>query len=272
MDMTFPLLELAEEVRNCLSGRDTTALSDNLYMGADGTMTKAIDELAEEAVISKVRELDLPCNILSEEKGLVDRGHDRTLVMDPIDGTYNAVHGIPFYAVSLAIASDDLRTVEEGLVMNLVTGDVYEAVKGGGSFKNGKQLKANAWREKGRVFSVTLGKLSTLQSLDVSLHTKRVRNLGSAALETCMVGEGALDMYYNSRPEGSLRIIDIAAAMLVLEEAGGSMLGVDLDPLNMPLDVKHRADVIAVCDLKYLELFNKKEEGHEVRNSGQPVH
>ena len=82
----------------------------------------------------------LKWNILSEEAGFIDNGGDKTLVIDPIDGTYNAVIGIPFYSVSLALGTSTMSDVNMAYVRNIVTGDSYEAVKGEGAKLNGRKI------------------------------------------------------------------------------------------------------------------------------------
>ena len=90
-------------------------------MGADGTPTQWIDRYAEDIVLDTVA--DTKINILSEERGYIDNGGDYTLILDPIDGTRNAIHNIPFYAISLAIGKEKLGDVQYGLVRNIPTGD-----------------------------------------------------------------------------------------------------------------------------------------------------
>ena len=78
-------------------------LGRTVGIGADGTPTKYIDEIAEEVVIKCITKSDIKVNLLSEEAGFLDFGGKYTFVLDPVDGTRNAYRGIPFYSVSLAI-------------------------------------------------------------------------------------------------------------------------------------------------------------------------
>ncbi|HKJ96837.1 MAG TPA: inositol monophosphatase family protein, partial [Thermoplasmataceae archaeon] len=109
-------------------------------MGADGTNTHFIDKIAEDILMEQVKSGDLPYNIISEEIGLVDRGYGENLIVDPVDGTYNAINGIPFYSVSIAIGKEDTDSVSRGFVMNLGNGDVFIAEKGKGAFLNGRKI------------------------------------------------------------------------------------------------------------------------------------
>src|SRR5439155_24947184 len=116
-----------------------------LGIGADGTPTKMVDDLAEREIVSILKRSKKDrMNLLSEEAGYVDLDGEKLLVADPIDGTTNAVRGIPFYCVSLAIGTKDLSDVEAGIVMNLCTGDRFEALAGKGATRNGKPLRVRA--------------------------------------------------------------------------------------------------------------------------------
>ena len=75
---------------------------EEVCMGADGTPTSQIDKVAENAALMYIQRNGIEVNILSEEIGYVDNGAEETLVMDPIDGTSNAIAGIPYYTISLA--------------------------------------------------------------------------------------------------------------------------------------------------------------------------
>ena len=85
---------------------------EEVCMGADGTPTSQIDKVAENAALMYIQRNGIEVNILSEEIGYVDNGAEETLVMDPIDGTSNAIAGIPYYTISLAVGRSRLSDVE----------------------------------------------------------------------------------------------------------------------------------------------------------------
>ncbi|MFO8109796.1 MAG: inositol monophosphatase family protein [Thermoplasmata archaeon] len=214
--------------------------------GADGTPIKKIDQMAENTAVEFLMETH-DFSILSEEAGFIEGDSEGTVIMDPIDGTSNAVLGIPFYAVSLAYTPTDLRGVEVGYVMNLPVGTEFYAVKG--------RNRSFAPKKNSMNFSVYMGKEAHPDCFKVAALPRRTRSLGSAALEMSMVASGALDLYYMKTVDmrRSLRITDIAASTLILREAGGEVYGGDHEPLNMPLDPKVRRDVIAVRDPGLME-------------------
>ena len=220
-------------------------------MGADGTPIKEIDQLAEDTAVEYISE-KCDCSILSEEVGMIQGDGEGTVVMDPIDGTSNAVLGIPFYSISLAYTPTDLSGVEVGYVRNLALGTEYYAIRGGPGRESEIRKELN--------FSVYLGKEAHPDNYRVASLARRTRSLGSAALEMSMVAYGALDLYYMRTIEmrRSLRITDIAAAALILREAGGEVYDKDHEPLNMPLDPKVRSDVIAVRYPEILEVIRSE--------------
>ena len=81
----------------------------NIGIGADGTPTKYIDKIAEDAAINFIKKSNININILTEEAGFLDFSGKYTFVLDPIDGTNNACRGIPFYAISLGIGTSNLN-------------------------------------------------------------------------------------------------------------------------------------------------------------------
>ncbi len=221
---------------------------DDVGIGADGTMTKKIDMQAEQVAIEYFTD-HTDFSILSEERGLVEQSGDGYIIMDPVDGTNNAVMDIPFYCISLAFTRTDLSDVEVAFVKNLSTMKEYHALRGKGSFKDGSPIQRPSLGEE-RVFSLYLGKEAVKETFRIAKKAGRVRSLGSAALTICMVAEGNLDLYYHCTPDckKSLRITDIAAAKLILEEVGGKIYDRSGDVLNMEIDPSMRENVIAIYD------------------------
>ncbi len=213
-------------------------------IGADGTPTKYIDQLAEDVAIKILKKSDIKVNLLSEEAGFLDFGGKYTFVLDPVDGTRNAYRGIPFYAVSLAIGTSKISNVEYGIVKNIPTGNVFTAEKGHGAFLNGKQIQVCDVPSKDMVSSLTLGK--NYDKITLSLSKKNiVRSFGSASLEMCMVAIGGLDFYVLGKEY--LRVIDIAASTLIVREAGGFVKNISGDELDMNFTLDERTSVVAAC-------------------------
>ena len=229
---------------------DQVDKGEELGMGADGSPTLFVDKVAEDIILHFVEERDLPFNVLSEEVGFIDRGKKKTLVIDPIDGTYNAAMGVPFYSVSLAVATRSLRDVEMALVQNLVTGDTYYAEKGKGAFLNGMRIHVRKYVPHSSTFLCYLGKYSTSDTLELMRQARRSRSLGCASLEMCLVAQGKVDAYYLNCEvlERAIRVVDIAASALILWEAGGEIVDMNDHPLDMPLNLRDRRNYLAYGD------------------------
>ncbi len=227
-------------------------ISDVVMQGAYGLPSSRLDVDVEKKVIEFIEKQGFEYNIFTEEEGFIDRGKEMTLIMDPVDGSYNAEEGIPFYAISLALTRNDLKSVEYAYIKNVPLNTDYWAVKGEGSYKDGKRLKTNG---KKNLFIIYLGKKATERAYKLSRKARRVRDMGSASLEMAMVAEGIADIFYYSFKEaGALRIVDIAASYLLVKEAGGLVLDEDLNPLNMKLNFSCRKNVIALANSKLLEV------------------
>ncbi|MBM4237628.1 MAG: inositol monophosphatase [Euryarchaeota archaeon] len=247
--------EILEKIAQRVSD-DLRALPDSfdpgrdLGLGADGTPTCGIDKVAEDVILDCVEEMDLPFNVLSEEAGFIDRGGDLTLVVDPIDGTHNAVLGIPFYSVSLALGKGSMRDVQAGLIRNLVSGEVFFAEKGRGAFRNGNRIRSREFDPTRSTFLVYMGMYSHPDTIKVARRSTKTRSLGCASLEMCMVAEGRVDAYYMNCEvhEKSIRVVDIAASALVLREAGGELVDLGGRYLDMPLDLRSRSNFLAMGD------------------------
>lgn len=188
-------------------------------MGADGTPTKKIDQVAEDLIIDYLTSHALCGTIISEEQGVVTVGdHPGTIFLDPVDGTYNAVKGIPFYALS--IAYEENGVIEKGFVRDLSHGESFAAIRGKGAFLNGNPIRVSrtALLEKSAM-SIYGRKFNPSTVLMLGQKIRRWRLFGASALELCYVACGRTDGFIDIR--NTLRVTDAAAGMLICEEAGG---------------------------------------------------
>jgi fructose-1,6-bisphosphatase/inositol monophosphatase family enzyme len=223
---------------------DFFRFGSNIGIGADGTVTKYVDKIAEDAAINFLNRSKTKVNILSEEAGFIDNGDKYTFVIDPIDGTRNAYRGIPFYSVSIAVGKTSISDVEYGIVKNIPTSDVFIAEKGHGAYLNNKRICVPEMPHSEPLSSLSLGK--NYDELTLKLAKKdKVRSLGSASLEMCMVAIGALDFYVVGREY--IRVIDIAASTLILREAGGLVTNIVGKQLDLPFNLDEKSSVIAAC-------------------------
>lgn len=200
-----------------------------------------LDAAAERAAFNTLRDSGVNMLLVSEESGVTFLGREPEYicVLDPLDGTFNAARGIPVYAVSVAFSryrkGAGLGDMEYAYVENLYSGESYEAVKGGGAKKDDGQLKPSEERDiEAGTFCVYLYG-SQLQELAPALERlNKIRILGCASLELCLVAEGVYDGLMDLR--GCLRNVDIAAGKLIVEEAGGRVAGRRGDALDTGIE------------------------------------
>lgn len=226
-------------------------------IGADGTPTEALDKMAEDVVMKRLGEKEA-FFVLSEEAGSVAlaKEPEYIAVLDPIDGSYNALHNLPFYALSIAFSpyrqGASLNDVRVAYVINLYSGDEFTAELRRGAWYNGRRIRSG---EAKRLSKATVCVYSTSQSVEILMpllkRIKRMRALGSAALELCHVAKGDFDGFVDVRKY--LRNIDIAAAKLVVEEAGGAVTNILGAPLEASLLRIERLSIVAAHNIKMHE-------------------
>jgi len=198
------------------------ASGDVVEMGADGTPTKMIDRMAEDAALAVLEESGLGFAVLSEELGKTTIGDEPrySLHLDPLDGTFNAVKGIQFYSISIYIDGQDCRF---GYVFDLAHKIGFYAQAGRGAWtESSHRIRVSEARSLAD-FSVAAYTLRphTARIIRLGDTVRRIRTLGSSALELCLVASGKLDAFADLR--GGLRMVDVAAGSLIVEEAGGAV-------------------------------------------------
>lgn len=224
----------------------TASASSFMFMGADGTPTTSIDQAAEDAIVEVLKADGRPMRIISEEAGELITGEspEFSVVLDPLDGTYNASAGIPFYSVSIAFASHDLSDLRFGYVSNLALREEYYADAGKGAYLNGNKIKTSTNSDlRNLCVSVYGYRQNVERTRKIYSNVRRVRLLGSVALELCYVASGRLDAFVDVRK--ALRVTDVAAGQLILEEAGGCITDGRGNTLRLPDNVTARVEMVA---------------------------
>ena len=213
--------------------------------GLGGDETTAIDKAAEDAIIARLRAVDEPLTIVSEEVGRLGEG-PTVVVVDPIDGSLNAKREIPFFAVSIAVADGErMGDVHFGYVYDFGSGEEWVARRGEGATLNGAPLRL---KPKDTIeilsFEATRAPLIARDAPKVADLAYRLRIMGSLALSLCHLAAGRVDAVCSLK---GARSVDIAAAQLLVREAG---LAIDLfdDPRpfeEAELDLEGRSRVAA---------------------------
>jgi myo-inositol-1(or 4)-monophosphatase len=213
--------------------------------GLGGDDTTAIDRAAEEAILARIR--DAAGTIVSEEVGRVGGTELPLVVVDPIDGSLNAKRGIPFFAVSIAVAEGEtMDDVVFGFVHDFGSREEWTARRGEGAWLNGAPLGSVRPKDEVEIlsFEATRTSLVAQDAPKVADLAHRLRIMGSLALSFCHLAAGRVDAVCSLKPA---RSVDIAAAQLLCRELG---LAVDLFDVEeafgaAPLDLEQRSRVVA---------------------------
>ena len=212
--------------------------------GLGGDETTAVDKAAEDAILARLR--DIPdLTIVSEEVGRVGDGKT-VVVVDPIDGSLNAKRGLPFFAVSIAVASGEtMGDVHFGYVYDFGANEEWVAQRGEVPTVNGVPLTIPP-KDTIEIlaFEATRSNLIARDAPKVADLAYRLRIMGSLALALCQLASGRIDALCSLK---GARAVDIAAAQLFVRELGYAIELFD-DPRDFTeaeLDLEGRSRVVA---------------------------
>jgi len=209
-----------------------------LGTGASGDKTYHIDKVAEDIIISGLEKSGEALTIISEEIGTKDiRGGGKKVLIDPIDGSRNAVSGIPFYSASIAFADgDSVGGMTLAYIINLINGDEFWAEKGKGAFLNGQKIRT----QQDSVFYLIAYEAQApykdiSRIIPLLSESRKTRCFGSTALDLAYLASGAISVFVSPSPS---RCFDFAGGWLLVEEAGGiftDLGGQSIDSLEVSL-------------------------------------
>lgn len=193
----------------------------SLGRGAGGDVTHLIDKRVEDIIIEELERVGEPVTLVSEECGVKNiNGGGANLLIDPIDGSRNAVSGVPIFSTSIAVVEGEtMGDTTAGYVLNIMTGDEFWAIKGQGSFFNGEAIQTQK-DDTMRVIAFEAQSPSrdipAIQPLISRFN--RARCFGSTALDLAFLAQGAVSVFVVPSPS---RSFDFAAGCLLVREAGG---------------------------------------------------
>lgn len=250
------LKEACQQVHEKTKGlAGTNVGSRQMGRGAGGDISRRIDLIAEKTVIDVIRKRGIEATIIGEECGRIE-GKQGYIIIDAIDGTTNAICGIPFFCCSVAYATDFyLSAVADAAIIDLARGDdLYYASKNKGAFLNGRSIfvKREPTSDSTIGINVSGVKPAVVERLaPIIAEATHIRQFGANALEMCFVARGFLDAYIDLR--GKIRPTDVAAGYLIAKEAGAKIYSNDGSSLESDLDVKTRFSYAAVANDKIRE-------------------
>jgi len=169
------------------------------------------DKKVEKIIIEELTKSRKKFSILSEEIGEIKNSDkENCWIIDPIDGTTNFLHGIPHFAISIALKTK--QEIVSGLIFDPIKNEMFYAEKNNGAYFNNQRIRVSKKKNLNECLFATGGK----DEIDVNLNT---RKSGSAALDMAYVGAGRYDGYFQKK----LNIWDIAAGIIIINEAGGKI-------------------------------------------------
>lgn len=229
LDMRDVLKEVEIWVREVGEIQRNNFRREDLKIDTKSTVTDLVTEIdkrSEDYLLKKIEEKYPGHAILGEETGSHERESDYLWVIDPLDGTNNYAQGLPIYCISVGLKYKGEAVL--GVVYAPQVDEIYTAVRGEGAFCNGRKISVGDKKELNRCVLATgfpydkatnpLNNLDYFSELVPRL--RGVRRMGAAAYDLASVASGYLDGYW----EMNLRPWDVAAGILLVEEAGGKVV------------------------------------------------
>tara|TARA_B100000446_G_C10454097_1_gene306338 strand:+ start:92 stop:802 length:711 start_codon:yes stop_codon:yes gene_type:complete len=178
------------------------------------------DTKAEKIIIEELMKAKKNYSIISEEDGSkINSDSENVWIIDPIDGTSNFLHGIPHFAISIALKSNN--EIISGLIYDPIKDEMFYAEKNNGAFFNNQRIKVSKKKEIENCLFATGGKEKVISDFIT-------RKTGSAALDMAYVAAGRYDGYF----QNNLNLWDVAAGIIIIKEAGGIVNEINLSNHN----------------------------------------
>ena len=236
--------------------RDFGELSNlQVSVKGPGDYVTAADRRCEKVLRQELEKSRPGYGFLMEESGAIDgTDPEHRFIIDPIDGTTNFMHAVPFFGIS--VACERKAEIVAAVTFNPITDEMFTAEKGAGAFLNNRRMRVAARKDIHETLVCTGiphrgGKDHALNRAEVSAmqaKTVGIRRMGSATLELAYVAAGRFDMFW----ERNLHPWDITAGMLMMREAGG-MTG-DIDGEANPMSTGN----IIACNVDLMPIFKKE--------------
>ena len=200
------------------------------------------DKKVEKILIEELNMAKKNYSILSEEIGKIENSDkDNFWIIDPIDGTTNFLHGVPHFAISIALRNKN--EIISGLIYDPIKNEMFYAEKDNGAFLNNQRIRVSSKKSLNECLFASGGKKEIKSKLNI-------RKSGSAALDLAYVATGRFDGYF----QNELNLWDIAAGLILVTEAGGKTNNLDQTSINN-LKVNAASNAIYEKMLENLDKF-----------------
>ena len=199
---------------------------ENLQVSSKGPgdFVTSADKRTEKILIEELQKAHPEYGIITEETGIINKTNTKNRwIIDPIDGTFNFMNGIPQFAIS--VGYEEENEIKCGVIFNPIMNELFCAEKGNGAYLNNSRIRVSKKNKIKDALIVTGGPKGASEIKDkifseyinVSKNVANVRKFGSAALDVAYVACGRFDGYW----QRELNYWDIAAGIIILKEAGG---------------------------------------------------
>lgn len=221
------VIQTCKEVSDFMQ-RESAAFDRTRIEQKDGfnNLVSYVDKEAEKKIVSSLRKLFPAAGFITEE-GTVEQSNKQEFswIIDPLDGTTNFLHGLPMYAISIALTQNNQPIL--GVVHNVVPDECFHAIKGGKAYCNDKVIRVSAISQLSESLLATgfpyYHSDKSIVYLDIIKEylakTHGIRRLGSAAIDLAYVACGRLEGFF----EYNLNPWDVAAGVLIVQQAGGKV-------------------------------------------------
>ena len=200
------------------------------------------DKKSEKTIIQELLKSKKKYSFLTEESGKITSSDTNNIwIIDPIDGTTNYLHGIPHFAISIALKSNN--EIIAGVVFDPIKNEIFYAEKNNGAYFNNQRIRVSKKKKVEHCLFATGGRKEVKNSLNV-------RRSGSAALDMAYVAAGRYDGYF----QNNLHLWDIAAGIILIKEAGGKINKIDSSQINK-IKISAASNIIYEKMLEKLDNF-----------------
>jgi myo-inositol-1(or 4)-monophosphatase len=183
------------------------------------------DKRTEKIIINELSLARPDYSFLAEESGLSEKNTEFKWIIDPIDGTTNFLHGIPYFAISIGLEKN--KEIICGMIFNPITNEMFYAEKGKGAYLNNSRIRVSSRKNIDECVLLTGGPILSYKNKEiffreyesVSRKVAATRKFGSSALDLAYLASGRCDGVW----ERNLNYWDIAAGIIIVKEAGGTV-------------------------------------------------
>src|SRR5690606_29478748 len=223
------VIDICKEAGNYIRGEYLVFLSKQIEEKGLHDLVSYVDKESERLLVDSLQKLIPESGFITEEETNRDKGAMYNWILDPLDCTTNFIHKVPTFSVSVALTRGDELVI--GVVYEINRDECFSAYKNGGAYLNGKEISVSQTEKLSQSLLATGFPFRLFDNLDNYLavlkslmqQTRGIRRIGSAAVDLAYTACGRFDCFF----EYNLNNYDIAAGVLIVQEAGGKVCDFD---------------------------------------------